>query len=679
MSHALLRRPFPCDLGPERVALLVRGDERPFALIGDWAGGGALVGSAPVRVAAPGEDVFALLEEQPVVTGAGGAVGGGWFGGLGFGLARAAEPVGAGPPRPAPLPDATLAFYDHLLRADADGRWWFEALVAPAREAAIEARWAELCLRAQRGPPEPRPFATAPWRPVPGWAAHAAAVAACRERIHAGDLFQANVCLRLESRLDGDPLDLWAAGVAALRPARAAFFAGPWGAVASLSPELFLARGGRSVRTAPIKGTRPRGQRAALAASAKDRAENVMIVDLMRNDLGRVCAPGTVRVPLLCDVRPHAGVWHLVSEVTGELRDGAGDAALLRATFPPGSVTGAPKVAALGVVAELESTGREAYTGALGFASPLAGLELSVAIRTFEARAGRLWLGVGGGVVADSDPEAEARECAVKAAPLLAAIGGRMAAEVPGGSPGAPGRRGPRPDPRPDPALGVFTTLAARGGEPAEAEAHLARLRASVLELYGVALPAEAEALVRGAAARSPAPARIRLTARPARRGGLELGIDRRPLPRPGPVRLRTVRVPGGLGAHKWVDRRLLDALAASMPGEVPLLLDADGLVLEASRSNVAIREGDGLVTPPLDGRILPGVGRAGLGALEEPVGFERLLAADAVLLVGGARGVEPVTAVDGRRRAHAAAWVGSLASWAPSASSRAWSGRSPG
>ncbi len=120
-----------------------------------------------------------------------------------------------------------------------------------------------------------------------------------------------------------------------------------------------------------------------------------MIVDLVRNDLGRVCRPGTVRVTALAEVRPHAGVWHLVSEVEGELRDDVGDADLLRAAFPPGSVTGAPKLAALSVIAELESTGREAYTGAIGFASPVAGLELNVAIRTFETHGSRIWLGRG--------------------------------------------------------------------------------------------------------------------------------------------------------------------------------------------------------------------------------------------------------------------------------------------
>lgn len=148
-----------------------------------------------------------------------------------------------------------------------------------------------------------------------------------------------------------------------------------------------------------------------------------MIVDLMRNDLGRVCSWGTVAVPRLVGLEAHPGVWHLVSDVSGQLRDGVDNADLLRATFPPGSVTGAPKVRAMEVIAALEATGREVYTGAIGYSSPVAGLELSVAIRTLEFSAGRVWLGAGGGVVSDSRPERELEECLVKARPLVAAVG----------------------------------------------------------------------------------------------------------------------------------------------------------------------------------------------------------------------------------------------------------------
>ena len=165
--------------------------------------------------------------------------------------------------------------------------------------------------------------------------------------------------------------DLFATAAPQLRPGYGACFVTPWGGIASLSPELFLRRRGRVVTTGPIKGTAPRnGAPAALQESAKDRAEHVMIVDLMRNDLGRVAEYGSVEAPVAPELQPHPGVWHLVSEVRARLAPGNGDAALLRATFPPGSVTGAPKVQALHVISELEATGREVYTGAIGFVEP---------------------------------------------------------------------------------------------------------------------------------------------------------------------------------------------------------------------------------------------------------------------------------------------------------------------
>ncbi|HTE58944.1 MAG TPA: chorismate-binding protein, partial [Solirubrobacteraceae bacterium] len=368
MRATLLREPLDATLPPARAALILRGEDRPFALLGAWAGGGALLGSEPVRVSAPGDDLFALLDELPEVAPGGAAargdvaavtalsggaaargdaaavtalsggaapgrdvaavttpshaaaapvVGGGWVGFLGFEARHRVEPGHPPPPRPVPLPDGALSYYDHVLRMDAAGRWWFEALVTPEREAAIARRRDELVARLA-DPPAARPFSTRDWRWMPSPAGHAAAVEACRERIRAGDLFQANLCMRLEGRLDGDAFDLFVTAAAALPTDRAAFVAGPWGTVASLSPELFLTRTGRTVRSAPIKGTRPAGRRAELAASEKDRAENVMIVDLVRNDLGRVCRPGTVRVTALAEVRPHAGVWHMVSEVEGE-------------------------------------------------------------------------------------------------------------------------------------------------------------------------------------------------------------------------------------------------------------------------------------------------------------------------------------------------------------------------
>jgi para-aminobenzoate synthetase/4-amino-4-deoxychorismate lyase len=266
---------------------------------------------------------------------------------------------------------------------------------------------------------------------------HLHAVRDCVTRIAAGEIFQANICLRLDSRWEGSAAELLARALRVLDPPYAAAFDTPRGRIASLSPELFLRRRGDRLTTAPIKGTIVRGDDPAAAAAAlerlrgsvKDAAEHVMIVDLMRNDLGRVCAYGSITAPTVPDAEPHPGLWHLVSRVSGRLRGGVSNAEILRATFPAGSVTGAPKVQALKVIAGLERTGREVYTGAIGFSSPLAGLELSVAIRTLELSEGRLWLGAGGGIVSDSDPRRELEEALAKARPIAAAIGTSLVVE----------------------------------------------------------------------------------------------------------------------------------------------------------------------------------------------------------------------------------------------------------
>src|SRR6185437_3218624 len=246
-----------------------------------------------------------------------------------------------------------------------------------------------------------------------------------------------------------------------------ATFATPWGGIASLSPELFLRREGRGVTTAPIKGTvrRPRDERrarealAALRGSTKDAAEHVMIVDLMRNDLGRVSEYGSVVAPRTPDAEAHPGLWHLVTRVHGRLRPGVGDGELLRATFPPGSVTGAPKVQAMRVISTLEATRREVYTGAIGIASPIAGLDLNVAIRTFEISGDAIWLGAGGAVVADSEPERELAEAFDKAAGPIAAIAGSLVRTAGYGRGPGRARAALGYGARPDPGMGVFETV----------------------------------------------------------------------------------------------------------------------------------------------------------------------------------------------------------------------------
>jgi para-aminobenzoate synthetase component 1 len=193
--------------------------------------------------------------------------------------------------------------------------------------------------------------------------------------------------------------------------------------VASASPERFVRRDGRTVESRPIKGTAatPDG------FLAKDTAENVMIVDLVRNDLGRVCEWGSVAVPALCAREQHPGLWHLVSTVTGTLRDDAGWPELLDATFPPGSVTGAPKLAALRMIDQLETASRGVYCGAVGWvdAARRTG-DLNVAIRTFWLDDGMLRFGTGGGITWDSDPEGEWAETELKARRLLEVASSRV-------------------------------------------------------------------------------------------------------------------------------------------------------------------------------------------------------------------------------------------------------------
>jgi para-aminobenzoate synthetase component 1 len=293
------------------------------------------------------------------------------------------------------------------------------------------------------------------------------------EYILDGDIFQVNLSQRLETHGAGHPFDLYLR----LRHANPAPFAAYLGtddvAVVSASPERFLRVEAGRVETRPIKGTRPRGYTPehdlalehSLRQSEKDRAENVMIVDLLRNDLSRVCRPGTVRVPELCVIERFASVHHMVSTVVGELEPGRGPVDLLRAAFPGGSVTGAPKVRAMEIIAELEPTRRAVYCGAIGYVGFDGAMDTNIVIRTFLVLPdGRTTFQVGGAVVADSDPDGEYLETLDKAEGLLAALRAARAFSRPGegtGRESPPGLRTPtasRPadrggdTPEPDPA-----------------------------------------------------------------------------------------------------------------------------------------------------------------------------------------------------------------------------------
>jgi para-aminobenzoate synthetase / 4-amino-4-deoxychorismate lyase len=598
--------------GPAPDEMLRRLAGRPgvACLWGSWAGGGALLVSRPVQVRT---DPYAALAEQPAVEGADPAVvGGGWFGFVGYDPGH-----------------VRLAFYDHVLRWCED-EWRFEALWSPSRDGELRAIRDEL-RRLLRAPATHRPQWTVGSFDGPPAARHLAAVEQAIELIRAGELYQVNVCTRLQAPFGGSPAGMFADAAARLRPVYGAFVDAGSSAVASLSPELFLRRRSDLVTTSPIKGTALSAH--TLRRSAKDAAENVMIVDLMRNDLGRVARTGTVHVAELLSIEPHPGVWHLVSTVTA--RVDAGDAELLQATFPPGSVTGAPKLRALAAIAALEDQPRGVYTGAIGFASPSWGVELSVAIRTFEIADGKIELGVGGGITADSVPMLEWRECLHKATPLLGAVGvtGPVTPEV---APTDEQSRG-----------GLLETVLAIDGVPLRLADHLARLDRSCRELYGHGLPADLATRIRDAA--PPGRAAIRVTAP-------QITISAGPAgPPPTPSDVHVVRGRRGLWRHKWADRRVLSA--AEQNG-VPLFVADDGSVLETSRGNVFLLLPDGtLVTPPLRDDLLPGVTRRALLDLARDRGRPTRLATftvedmttAAAFWTSSLSGVVPIASVDGR------------------------------
>ncbi|MGW4101318.1 aminodeoxychorismate synthase component I [Mycobacterium sp. NPDC004974] len=391
----------PAVLRGVAAAARAAGLAPPAAVIGDWFGSRAVIApSVPVAPVAPAA-VFDVAQDA---SGPAGSVGGGWFGYLCY-----PDPGADGaPPR---IPVAAGGWSDCVLRQDADGLWWFESLSGAALPT-----W----LRALEPAAAPPHASTLTWV-APDRADHRRGVLACLEAIAAGEVYQACVCTRFTGRIDGEPIDFFTEAVARTAPARAAYVSGDWGAVASLSPELFLRRAGTAVASSPIKGTLPcSADPAALLASVKDVAENVMIVDLVRNDLGRVATTGSVTVPELLAVHPAPGVWHLVSTVTAEVPAHLPMSALLDATFPPASVTGTPKRRARQLLRQWEPARRGVYCGTVGLASPVAGCELNVAIRTVEfGPDGSAVLGVGGGITADSEVDAEWEECLHKAASIV--------------------------------------------------------------------------------------------------------------------------------------------------------------------------------------------------------------------------------------------------------------------
>ncbi|MBO6636153.1 aminodeoxychorismate synthase component I [Parvibaculum sp.] len=371
---------------------------------------------------------------------------GGAAGFFGYGLGRTLETL---PPERRPfaiddqqLPDMALGFYDVILAFDMmEKRAYILSTGLPesnatARTERAKRRIAECRQRLSslQAPPERSPAAPYPLVSNFTREGYERAVARVVDYIHAGDIFQANLSQRFETQLaeSDDPYALYLRLRKASPAPFSAFFNFGEGAVVSSSPERFLHCRASEVETKPIKGTRPRGatpeedRRLAeeLLASEKDRAENIMIVDLLRNDLSRTCEDDSVIVEKLCELESFANVHHLVSTVRGKLRADTNAVDLLAACFPGGSVTGAPKRRAMEIIAELEPTVRGPYCGAIGYLGTDGGMDTSIAIRTIVVKGARATFQAGGGIVADSVPAAEYEETLAKARDMRSALSG---------------------------------------------------------------------------------------------------------------------------------------------------------------------------------------------------------------------------------------------------------------
>ena len=384
-------------------------------------GTGTIVAADPVEVvAADGNDALAALDTLTP---------GWWAGFLSFDLGRAVEHVDARLIADDAVPDLLLARYDARLVIDDNtgrtGSRRFEGSASGRR------RLQRLLESASAAPSSATAVGLGPARSSLDRPAFEAGVRAIVALVEAGECYQVNLTRQLTWDHAADAIALHRALTAANPAPHAGLFVlpRPGGdaiAVVGASPERFLAWDGAEVETRPIKGTGTDANR--LGASPKDRAENLMIVDLARNDLGRVCEYGSVHVPGLFDLEQHPGLWHLVSTVRGRRRADVGLGALIRATFPPASVTGAPKPRVMQAIEDLEPVRRGVYCGATGWIDTQRDQgDLAVAIRTFTIANDTTTLGVGGGIVADSDPGAEWRETELKVARLLAAAGAREA------------------------------------------------------------------------------------------------------------------------------------------------------------------------------------------------------------------------------------------------------------
>ncbi len=458
---------------------------------------------------------------------------------------------------------------------------------------------------------------------------------ALQEAIAAGDIYQANLTFPLAAAFRGDPLALYAA----MRPAAEAGYGGVvfdgthW--LLSCSPELFFAERDGAALVKPMKGTRPRGQNQAedaalaaeLAASEKDRAENLMIVDLLRNDLSRVAEAGSVRVEKPFAVETYPTLHTMTTTVRARLQPGKGAVDMVRALFPCGSITGAPKIRAMELIDEVERDARGAYCGAIGRIDAAGDAAFNVAIRTLrltpgENGRGRAVMGVGGAIVADSAPLNEWRECLIKGGFVRLRSGGADLIET--------------------------MRFTPEDGAPL-LELHLERIKASAAEL-GYAFDRHAvRNAIQALCFAADAPARLRLVT--ARSGAYSLELGPLPVPADQPLRCAVLPLPVDPGdwrlRHKSSDRGFYEAglaAAKAVGADEALFIRDDGLLTEGCFTNLFVERDGRLLTPPARLGLLPGVLRQSLIEAGRAVEAELSLAdLEQGFLIGNAlRGLIP-------------------------------------
>ncbi|WP_236280306.1 aminodeoxychorismate synthase component I [Aeromonas veronii] len=348
---------------------------------------------------------------------------GGALGLFGYDLGRRFERLPVQAAADIAVPDMAVGIYDWaLLRNVATGDW---QLVHWGDKAGLAKRLA--WLEQQQAKPAPTFALQGMWQSNMSRAEYGEKFGRIQEYLAAGDCYQINLTQRFSAPYQGDEWQAYCLLATANKAPFSAFIRLPESALLSLSPERFLLLDGRHIETKPIKGTRPRHPDPAtdrqvareLAQADKDRSENLMIVDLLRNDIGRVSRPGSVRVPHLFAVESFPAVHHLVSTIHGELDSRWQGVDLLRACFPGGSITGAPKIRAMEIIEELEPQRRNAYCGSIGYLSQHGRMDTSICIRTLIAEAGRLHCWAGGGIIADSDADSEYQETYDKVARIL--------------------------------------------------------------------------------------------------------------------------------------------------------------------------------------------------------------------------------------------------------------------